>query len=251
MKNNDERSLQRDNNPDSDNYGFLNSINYSFDSFGFVDWKSLIPQEYLFPNLEKIKSLRIDYDGDINSIDDSLKLVKLAGIKHLARIRGYSSVEFDVKFIENNVISKCSINWIPNRENPHNIIYQEYASCNPKNSDEFSLKFAETIACNRSFVRCVRNFLNVHIVGEEEILSKIEHINKNQTKDENSVLSVTPQSIFLKICKQKGMSFQEILDFSQTNEPSLKDIEFDSESSLSKNIDPKTAKKLLKKIKTS
>ena len=38
-----------------------------------------------------------------------------------------------------------------------------------KNTSSFATKFLETIACNRSFVRCVRNFLNVHIVGDDEI----------------------------------------------------------------------------------
>ena len=37
------------------------------------------------------------------------------------------------------------------------------------NTSNFATKFLETIACNRAFVRCVRNFLNVHIVGDDEI----------------------------------------------------------------------------------
>ena len=36
-------------------------------------------------------------------------------------------------------------------------------------TSSFATKFLETIACNRAFVRCVRNFLNVHIVGDDEI----------------------------------------------------------------------------------
>ena len=37
------------------------------------------------------------------------------------------------------------------------------------NTDNFCAKFLETIACNRAFVRCVRNYLNIHIVGADEI----------------------------------------------------------------------------------
>ena len=49
------------------------------------------------------------------------------------------------------------------------------------NTSSFATKFLETIACNRAFVRCVRNFLNVHIVGDDEIdkSGKPPALNKN------------------------------------------------------------------------
>jgi hypothetical protein len=43
------------------------------------------------------------------------------------------------------------------------------ANASIKNTSSFATKFLETIACNRAFVRCVRNFLNVHIVGDDEM----------------------------------------------------------------------------------
>jgi len=33
-----------------DEYGLLPSIEYIFDKDGFIDWRSMIPKEYLFPN---------------------------------------------------------------------------------------------------------------------------------------------------------------------------------------------------------
>ena len=47
--------------------------------------------------------------------------------------------------------------------------YQDYANATLANTDSFCAIFLETIACNRAFVRCVRNYLNIHIVGADEI----------------------------------------------------------------------------------
>ena len=49
------------------------------------------------------------------------------------------------------------------------LIYSDTANATLDNTDSFCAKFLETIACNRAFVRCVRNYLGVHIVGADEI----------------------------------------------------------------------------------
>lgn len=242
---------KRDDNPNSETFGLIKNIDYKLDEFGFIDWRSLIPKQFLFPNSEKFKSLGKEVPNNIDNLDDSMILIKLGGIKWLARLRGYESVSFDFVSHDPNPIVKCTIQWIPNFENPFGVNYQEIASCNPKNSDDISLKFAESIAANRSFVRCVRNFLNINIVGEEEIFNKnIENDIKND-ESKNSSMSIDPQSIFLKICKEKGMSLDQIIKFCSKSDDSLKDIEknVNSDASLIQHLDPKIAKKLLKEIK--
>jgi hypothetical protein len=61
----------------------------------------------------------------------------------------------------------------------------------------------ETIACNRAFVRCVRNFLNIHIVGADEIDKS-----KNKAVDisdlvQSSVVPITPQGALEKNVNNK------------------------------------------------
>jgi hypothetical protein len=245
--------FKRNENSNSITYGLINTVNYTYDDFGFINWRSLIPKHFLFLNEQKFNSIGKQLPSSVDGVEDSMIVIKLGGIKWLARIRGYEKVKFDlISCSPDNVIVKCIIDWIPNFENPIGVTYEEIASCNFKNADEFNLKFAESIAANRAFVRCVRNFLNINIVGEEEIFNKeIEVVKTN----ENSVsqMSIDPQSIFLKICKEKGMSFDQILDFCSINEPSLKDIKQNdlstSESNFIKALDPKIAKKMLKIIK--
>jgi hypothetical protein len=66
------------------------------------------------------------------------------------------------------------------------------ANATINNTSDFGQIFLETIACNRAFVRCVRNFLNVHIVGDDEI-----NKNNGKAKAVDSAVSamLTPSSI--------------------------------------------------------
>jgi len=65
------------------------------------------------------------------------------------------------------------------------------------NTNSFAKKFLETIACNRAFVRCVRNFLNVHIVGDDEI-------DKSEPNTQNSKLNdLSPSGVLQKELKDK------------------------------------------------
>lgn len=237
---------------ESEYFGLVDSIEYKFNESGFIDWRSLIPTEHLFPNVEKLKLLGKDPNSNVNDLDDSLILVKLAGIKFLAKVRGYNSVAFEVNNLQDNVVAKCSIKWIPNYEDPDGVEYQEVASCNIKNSDDFSLKFAETIACNRAFVRCVRNFLNINIVGEEEIEKKNRHETSSSESKSSLNHGITPQAILLKSCKNKNMSLEDIVDFCKQNDDTIDNIEdiSKSEGSFVKNLTAKSAKKLLKIVKT-
>jgi len=60
------------------------------------------------------------------------------------------------------------------------------------NTHDFGQSFLETMACNRSFVRAVRNFLNIHIVGADEIDKSNK---KSSFKKSNSKPSLSPQSM--------------------------------------------------------
>ena len=67
------------------------------------------------------------------------------------------------------------------------------ANATLNNTSSFATKFLEAIACNRAFIRCVRNFLNVHIVGDDEI-------DKSAVKPASgsAIAPLTPNSILEK-----------------------------------------------------
>ena len=154
-----------------DKHGLLENIQYSFNEDGSVDWRSMIKDEHLFPNKSWFQLRKKDCPRSIDGLADHQLLIKLSGIKELARLRGFSKVHYEtVKCEDHHVAVSCCITFIANYETDNEPVYfEDMANATIDNTNSFAKKFLETIACNRAFVRCVRNFLNVHIVGDDEI----------------------------------------------------------------------------------
>ncbi len=154
-----------------DDHGLLNNTQYDINEDGSVNWRSMNKEEYLFPNKSWFELRKKDVPRSIEGLKDHQLLIKLGGIKELARLRGFSSINFQtVKCEQDHVAVSCSIAFLANYEtNNESVFYEDMANATTDNTSSFAKKFLETIACNRAFVRCVRNFLNVHIVGDDEI----------------------------------------------------------------------------------
>lgn len=154
-----------------DGNGLLKNIQYEFNEDGSVNWRAMIKEEHLFPNKLWFQARNKDMPRSIDGLKDNQLLIKLSGIKELARLRGFSSVSYVMdKCEDDHVAVTCNTVFIPNYETGGEAVsFEDMANASTKNTSSFATKFLETIACNRSFVRCVRNFLNVHIVGDDEM----------------------------------------------------------------------------------
>jgi len=167
-----------------DENGLLTNYEYKFNKDGSVDWRSMVGDEYLFPNRSWFDLRKKDTPRSIDGLKDHQLLIKLGGIKELAKLRGFSSVSYEIAKCEaDHVAASCSIEFLPNYETAGQSVYfQDMANATLENTSSFAKKFLETIACNRAFVRCVRNFLNIHIVGDDEI-DKSSPTKSNQSSD--------------------------------------------------------------------
>jgi len=154
-----------------DENGLLKNAQYTFNEDGSIDWRSMIKDEHLFPNRSWFEGRNKDCPRSSEGLADYQLLIKLGGIKELAKLRGFTDVYYEtVKCEQDHVAIKCSMTFIPNYETGNEpIVFSDMANATLDNTSSFATKFLETIACNRAFVRCVRNFLNVHIVGDDEI----------------------------------------------------------------------------------
>ena len=151
-------------------HGLLENVDYQFNEDGTVNWRAMIKPEFLYPNKGWFDVRNKPVPTSTEGLDDKQLLIMLGGIKELAKMRGYSTVAFDVAHSSDGyVTAKCTIKWNKNYETQDEVVYQDYANATLANTDNFCAKFLETIACNRAFVRCVRNYLNIHIVGADEI----------------------------------------------------------------------------------
>ena len=150
--------------------GLLENVDYIFNEDGSVDWRAMIKPEFLYPNRGWFEARNKSVPTSIEGLDDKQLLIMLGGIKELAKLRGHRGVAFQVENVsEGYVTAKCRIAWLPNYESLCGLETEDVANATLANTDSFCAKFLETIACNRAFVRCVRNYLNIHVVGADEI----------------------------------------------------------------------------------
>ena len=96
-----------------DEHGLITEpkVEYIFSEDGFVNWRKMVKPEYLVANRQRAQGV------DVTELEDKDLLILLGGIKELAQIRGYSSVEYDIKTPSPDyVVAVCGIKWIPNFE---------------------------------------------------------------------------------------------------------------------------------------
>jgi len=179
-----------------DDDGLLKNVQYVFNEDGSINWRAMIKDEHLFPNKSWFEMRKKGMPSSIDGLQDNQLLIKLSGIKELARLRGFSSVSYFAEKCElDHVAINCTISFIPNYETGgEEVTFQDIANATVNNTHSFAKEFLETIACNRAFVRCVRNFLNVHIVGDDEI-NKADTKKATHTASKPTSSDMSPQGM--------------------------------------------------------
>jgi hypothetical protein len=183
-------------------YGLLDNINYIYHEDGTINWRKMVKTEYLVPNRQKTQ------ETDVSKLEDRELLILLGGIKELAQIRGYTKVEYKVVAAsENYFATSCKITWIPNYEtNEREIVFESLADATSSNTKSFARFFLAAIAENRAFVRCVRNFLKINIVSQEE-LGDAKFLDETSSAQESPT---SPHVLLEKIMKEKRITFDQL-----------------------------------------
>jgi len=184
-------------------YGLLedSEINYIFNEDGQINWRAMVKPQYLVPNRQKTQ------ETDVTKLEDKDLLILLGGIKELAQIRGYTDVSYKVVAAsENYFATSCKITWVPNYETQDKIVtFEALADASLQNTKSFARFFLAAIAENRAFVRCVRNFLKINIVSQEELgdakLIEESSANENPT---------SPHSLLEKVMKDKSITLDNL-----------------------------------------
>lgn len=181
-------------------YGLLEEppIPYVYNDDGSVNWRKMIRPEFLVPNKQKTQ------ETDISLLEDRDLLILLGGIKELAQIRGFTSVEYTVGSAGPSYFSAaCRINWIGNYETNDNYVsFQALGDASDGNTQSFARNYLAATCENRAFVRCVRNFLKINIVGQEEVGTKVvEDVPENP---------MSPSAVLSALMKEKGVTLESI-----------------------------------------
>jgi len=182
-------------------YGLVedSNLNYIFNEDGTINWRKMVKVEHLVPNRQKTQ------ETDVSKLQDRDLLILLGGIKELAQIRGYTSVEYKVVAAsETYFATSCRITWLPNYETGgKEVIFESLADASTNNTKSFARFFLAAIAENRAFVRCVRNFLKINIVSQEE-LGDAKLIDESPSVENPT----SPQNLLEKTMKDKNISFE-------------------------------------------
>ena len=176
-------------------------IEYVFNDDGSVNWRKMVKEEFLVPNKQRTQ------ETDVSKLEDYQLIILLGGIKELAQIRGYTNVRYEVTSPSSDyVVATCSIDWIPNYETEDRpVTFSAIGDASPQNTQSFAKYFLGPIAENRAFVRCVRNFLKINIVAQDELgntkVFEEESSHSNQTD---------PKYLLEAAMKDKSVTFNQI-----------------------------------------
>lgn len=161
-------------------YGLLEGMEYKFREDSTVDWKQMVDPKFLYlnPDMGRRNRLETKYGKKFDEIkpiedrvDDVDLVISLGGLKSLLRLRGYDSVFYTIGESNQSYASvRCSIDFIANYESEGRAIgYTDCACAHMDNANGFGKSYLLETATNRSFARCIRNFLNINIVSQEEL----------------------------------------------------------------------------------
>ena len=178
------------------------SVEYKFTEDGLIDWRKMIKPEFLVPNKQRTG------ETDVTKLKDYQLIILLGGIKELAQIRGYADVNYDVVSPSPDyVVATCSITWTPNYETEdRHVTFSAIGDASPSNTRDFAKFFLGPIAENRAFVRCVRNFLKINIVSQEEL----GEVKLGEAKKEQQENPTDPTRILTSLMEKKKIDFQKL-----------------------------------------
>jgi hypothetical protein len=220
-----------------DENGLIKGIEYKFTQDGLIDYRSMVPIQYLYINNDPKHRERIEKQygkpySEIDIIKDNVKdtdlIILLGGIKYLAKLRGFKSVKYNIKEANPEYVAvNCELELIPNYESENiSLLFQDNACAHLGNTSNFATKYLLEIATNRAFCRAVRNCLNINIVSREELGAST-----GEAEQQVSRPAIVPQrqvKLLCDIMKAKGVLFKHLEDkmkAENTFKPEYKTIE--------------------------
>ena len=182
-------------------YGLLTDVDYIFDSDGFINYRKMLKPEHLAPNDKKTS------EKDVTKLPDSDLIILLSGIKYLASLRGFTSVNYKSMAAHPSYVAvQCSIKWLPNYETlDKEIVYDSIADASKENTDGIASLFLAAIAENRAFARAVRSFLKINIVSQEELKNEA-----NPQPEPQKDMSSDPYPQLKEIMSKAGLTLGKI-----------------------------------------
>lgn len=199
-----------------DENGLVSGVEYKFLENGMIDWKAMIPKEFIYVNpdpkrrdkLEKKYGKSYEELDPINDKIDDVDLIStLAAAKYLLKLRGYTDIKYTVVTAnEGYAAVNCRINFLPNFESESApVSFEDNACAHPGNTSSFAQQYLVEIATNRAFCRAIRGFLNVSVVSREELSDKTSIIEETPSGN-----IFGPHAMLEKALGEKKITFDKV-----------------------------------------
>lgn len=206
-----------------DERGLITVVNYVFKKDGRVDWRAMVNPKYLAINKQYEEEIVKKYakslpELSVSEVDDKYLIILLNGIKEIATLRGYHSVTPEVKYVnEAHTTVQTTITWIGNFEtNNLPVTFGDVGGATKENTQGFSQIYLDAIASNRAFVRAVRNYLGIGIVGHDELSEGHGVVAEGESTP--ALNPVLPHGMLNKNAEKHGMNFDKLKEFAQEEE---------------------------------
>lgn len=177
------------------------SVSYVYDLDGTINWRKMVKPEFLVPHKQVFERMGRTVPESIEGLSDKELLILLGGIKELAATRGFARCSYRVTTPSSEyVVAVCEIEWIPNYETQNRpVISSGIGDASLSNTTGFGKLYLGPFAENRAFVRCVRQFLRINIVSQEEISDMV-----TEATEDSGV------QLLKKAMEKYGVSFEHI-----------------------------------------
>ena len=192
--------------------GLVEGVSYVYDeTTKKINWLKMVPSDCLYINqerkdkLEKLLGKKFE-EIQINEVKETDLLLTLQGVRNLLDLRGYKYCRITVNVANPEyAAATCEICFIPNEEENFEQIYTACASAHFGNTRSWYRNYLIEAASNRSLCRAVRNYLKINVISSEELSGN----NEEETTQTNSISALT---IFETLLKDKGISFERVLE---------------------------------------
>lgn len=182
-----------------------------------VKWRDLVNESHLYINEVYYNKRGLPIPEDVSSAEDDGVIVRLTGLRDLARRHGFKSVNYRPLLLnDENCVMCCSITWEPTAYNNYReVVTEGIASGNKENLFGFAFKFKEANASNRAFARAVRDYFCIFSACEAELdESEAAKIAKSENAPSVSVRSLRSNNL-LKKTVQKVLDYDTFEEFKQ------------------------------------
>lgn len=170
-----------------------------------IDWRSRIKPEFIVLNREKkdrLEKITGKPFGEIDpqTVPDDYKLILLGGFRSVAEEKGFESAVADIITDTREYVTvKYTIKW------SDGVTSTGFGNSHLGNTDSFMSNFLVTSAENRAFVRCVRNYLKIPIMGKDEIDPEASE----KPQPQKAFAGISPINILKSKLDEKGRTFEQ------------------------------------------